>query len=201
MIGKSGGTSTASASYGVRQLVIGTQRVLLIGDSVMIGKATTIQSNLPTCTHGGPVANAQTSTYTLANLSSGDQLLSAFASPDVIIWNNGLWDAKISGTSDADYKSNLIAIARLLLAETGEVYFLETTDIPSGASGTHQVGRETQLNAIAHDVLPKMGIPVIEFENYTRENTLTLRDDQDDIHFSSSGYATLANIVTGRIFR
>lgn len=183
--------------------ILATGVTLLVGDSIMIGQAADLISLLSgKTTVQGPVANAQTSTFTLSNISAW---IAAASNPNVIIWNNGIWDALLSGgTTLSVYEANLRSIAALCLAQTSDVFFLETTDIPEDNT-THEVGKEVALSNIARSVLPDLGVVFVDgSRKYGKDNDHLFRPHLDnivgDLHFNAVGYEQLARHNITNIF-
>ncbi len=182
---------------------------LLVGDSIMTGRAAPLITALPGSTVQGPVVNGRNSQFNVEEIATW---IAAASNPTKIIWNAGAWscidvaayveEAKYYQVTDAEYIVDLVAVARIMLDQTKNIWFVETTDIPTTNPTTYlPTNRELELNVIAKSVLIPMGIPVIDMWSYSNNNLSTHRDDQDDIHFSAAGYAAQATRIKEFIYK
>jgi hypothetical protein len=178
---------------------VSCKTVLSIGDSISIGYVPYVARTL-TKTHNvyHPEDNCRNSLYTTKHL---DQWLAETPSPDVIIWNNGIWntiinplgpDASMYGTSLTDYRSQLVETATKLKATGARVVFFTSTVLDPGVGFYFDYGKIAQLNAVALEVLPGMGIEVHDLNALS----LTIQDQlEDGIHYSPWGYQVLSDYV------
>lgn len=138
------------------------KKVLLLGDSIRLNYAPYVYRKLSEqaeiCT---PQDNGRFARYTLHELPGW---LHTFGQPDVVHWNNGLWDAhhfngRESLTSLADYKADLLRILTLL-QETG-AYIVFASSTPVRAENQEWSNDEIlQYNQVAVSLMKEHNIPV-----------------------------------------
>lgn len=201
------GCGKPSDSHETTQVV---ENLLVIGDSISLGYLAPLQKDLETkynVVHvkdeSGADQNAQGTTFTLININRW--LRQAPSHLDVIIWNNGVWNALDpsintengpANATDLDtYKSELIEIAKILNTTDARIIFVTTTDLP--APGFFK-DRDLEENKIAKSVLPSMGIEVFDVNELVRTNP-QLHLGPNNIHFNEEGYELLAQVIAGAI--
>jgi lysophospholipase L1-like esterase len=175
--------------------------VLVIGDSISIGYTPHVARALKdTATVVHNEGNAQWSANTLANL---DAYLAQAPSADVITWNNGLHDMRIVAETGEvratvdEYAANLEAIGLRLLDTGATVIFFTTTHVPEGAPNRDPADVEI-YNAMARDVMSRLGIQVYELGAFSETITDT-HTSPTNIHFTDEGSGRLAEFVTDAI--
>lgn len=174
--------------------------VLLVGDSVTHGYAAKLVPMLPNIRISIPADNCRNSWYTSANVQSwlngAGLVYASVPHADVVVWNNGLWNAmaitadNVHGRTDADYVADLRSTLGTLLALNYRVIFTTTTDIPAGAAAVGFIpGKEVQLNALAKEALPS--VQFIELYGVAADK----HAGPADVHFTDAGYTELAATV------
>lgn len=180
--------------------------LFVIGDSTSLNYNTALTNNLSGRYRvQRPNDNCRNSYYTSINASGW--LVGGARAPNVIIWNNGLWDSASVGyvpqgesptsvrTTNAEYEQNLRNTAAILLATGAKVYFMTTTYVNNSAGG-NEFGREAVLNSIATSVMNELGITIIDL--YTVSTGLEAYKT-DQIHYNSAGSQILADVISGSL--
>ena len=155
-----------------------------------------------------PEENCRFAAYTLNSLR---MWLPAFPKPDIIHWNNGLWDTAVLYAEDGcftpldEYIRSLERILRKLRTTGAEIIFATTTPTHPGKVNwtgdmppKHDNADIRRYNEAAVELMRREGIPVNDLyalvcddiENYVCE---------DWIHPSPDGIETLAQAVAQRI--
>ncbi len=138
------------------------KKILLLGDSIRMNYAPYVYRKL--CDKAQvvtPEENCRFAKYTLHELPAW---LKTFGTPDIVHWNNGLWDAHhFDGvaplTPVADYAKELERIARLLKATGATVIFATST--PARPENPEWDNGEIQeYNRAAVTVMERNGIAV-----------------------------------------
>ena len=109
------------------------KQVLLLGDSIRMAYQETVRSQLSDCcTVEAPEENGRFAAYTLNSLRFW---LRKWPHPDLIHWNNGLWDLCILYPEDGcftplnEYLRSLSRILRELRATGAQVIFATSTPV------------------------------------------------------------------------
>ena len=145
-----------------------------------------------------PNDNCRNSYYTLQNI---DLWLSQLPKPPtLIVWNNGIWNTVVGYAGDPvqdqmtsvyDYTVQIQAIATKLKATGARVVFLTTTHIDPNTS-VFTAGYEVQLNQAAQNVLPSMGVEVLDLNAFS----LSLEADKvDPVHYNQDGFNKLGDFI------
>lgn len=196
------------------------KRVMLIGDSIRLNYQSQVQENLKdSCYVWGSENNCRFAKYTLNELErlqeefSGqmEQVSQEFLMPvsggkkelirpDVIHWNNGLWDTAIVCKEDGaftpleEYLSYMAKILRELRKITDHVIFATTTPVkPHSANQDNEI--ITRYNEAIVAFMKEQGVPVNDL------NALVSADMeqyicQDCIHLSEAGKKLCADAVS-----
>jgi hypothetical protein len=179
--------------------------LLVIGDSISIGYTPYLRDSLNeyfVVSHNPD--NAKNSSFTRAHL---DEWL--VGNPKVIIWNNGLWNAMNPvyypegapyATNNEVYRQDLIAIAQRLTQTGARVFFVTTTDIRPEVNAFYP-GRDEELNAVAYEVLPDLGVKIIDTHSEAVAHSTTLHNILYDVHFTEEGYHTFAEIIRKEVVK
>lgn len=180
-------------------------RILLIGDSVTHGYA----AKLYTMTRGlakvsTTVENGKNSFYTSQSIERwmvllpADMIYDQLDGVDIILWNNGLWNAmnpsaEVYGRTDTQYVNELTATAMRMKADGARVIFTLTTEIPEGAAAVGFLPAEVdRLNALAVIALLPLGIEIFDLNKVSKSAEHLA---PNDVHYSDKGYETLAKAV------
>lgn len=175
--------------------------ILIIGDSVAHGYAaslvTLLGSEIAVST---PIDNCRNSWYTNQHVQdwfvTENLLYAKNVTPDVIIWNNGLWNAMapvapVYGRTDEQYASELKSTLQFLQSKHARLIFALTTDIPAAASRDGFIpGKEVQLNQIAQTALFGQ-VEFLPLHGVAQDMHINIAD----VHFTKQGYDTLAQAI------
>jgi hypothetical protein len=146
--------------------------------------------------------NAKSTVYTAQN---ADQWLSSIK-PSLIIWNNGIWDCipqdtapdmAAFRTTPEQYAAMLQTIAAKFKATGARVVFITTTEIPGGT------GCEVQRNQIAAQILPGLGVEIIDLYSFTRGRSdwhgRKAQPLPTDVHFTIPANVEIAKFIDSEI--
>ncbi len=207
------GKKSASKQFAFKCEKEPCKNLLSIGDSISMGGPTgnTFSGYLPFLADNlkqkynvnHPYENCRNTTYTLAKL---DSWLSQFPNPDVVVWNDGIWntvrdsvanlpgnDPSQYGTTLEVYETQIKQIATRLLQTNARVIFLTSTRLDSSVEKDFETDKINQLNDIAKSVLPTMGIEVYDLNAVS----YTIQSDQfDGIHYNANGSKVLADGIS-----
>lgn len=164
--------------------------ILIIGDSISIGYTTALRDLFPDANVMRIPGNARNSRYTLQNL---DKWLVG-QNWDLIIWNNGLWDARknpVWNINLVEYEQNLNSIALKLKTENKRVVFITTTPLPP--EHTERLPVEP-YNVVAKGVMATNQIQVIDLYQLIIDNNIqTLADN--NVHYNTEASEQLAELI------
>lgn len=180
--------------------------IMSIGDSISLGYIPHLAGSLKDSYNVyHPQENCRNSYYTSLHI---DQWLTEVPTPEVVIWNNGLWNASSTlrttqyndegtwnKTTDAQYEDDLRVTAAKLIATGARVIFVTTTELsPEVADITEQfdVERVADFNAIAASVLPAYGVEVVDLNTVSQSLS---GERKDGIHYTSRGSSILADYI------
>ncbi len=183
------------------------RKVILIGDSIrQIGYGKKVPELLgPDYQVWQNPDNDRFSRYTLCNL---ERAFAAMPDPDVVHWNNGLWDSCVHYAEDGpltpldEYVSDMLKIARELKKRTPNVIFAKTTHCRPGYN--HR-GLNPDRNGIV-DLYNAAIVPLLEREGVVINDLTSLVDAdfdgmlrEDNIHLSDRGIDVCAAQVVKMI--
>ncbi len=185
------------------------KQVLLLGDSIRMFYQKKVAEKLgDEYNVFGPSENCRFAAYTHNTLR---HWLPTFPNPDIIHWNNGLWDAghfygeEECGTSIPVYLEYLERIAKILKSTGATVIFATTTPChpkremqTEGMQSTHKNTEIEQYNKAAIELMQKLGIEVNDLYPLINADTDTLICD-DLIHPSQKGIEVLSDAVAEKI--
>lgn len=156
----------------------------------------------------GPAENCRFAAYTFNTLR---HWLPEFPKPDVIHWNNGLWDTvhvygeEVCMTSLSTYLEYLERIAKVLKSTGAKVIFATTTpchpkrEIPSdGIFADQNILEIEKYNAAACELMSKLGIEINDLFPVLRADPDSLICE-DLLHPSEKGVEALAWAVAEKI--
>jgi lysophospholipase L1-like esterase len=180
----------------------GRPRVLLLGDSISIGYADAVKSQLGTRAEVHRIAdNAETTANAVENVGRwlGDE------SWDVIYFNCGLHDIKImpDGTrqvSEKAYEANLRQLVRELKESGAKLIWASTTPVPAGAGPVGQrVAADVPVyNAIASRVMVEENIVIDDLYAFAKPQ-LSIIQRPGNVHFTDAGSIVLGKRVASTI--
>ena len=176
------------------------KKVILFGDSIrLIGYGTVLPQILGADYEvWQPKDNGRFSLYTLCNLKSW--LNDANRKPDVIHWNNGLWDAVVRYEEDGPlvpkdlYVQMMLRIARELKKAAPRVIFATTT--PVRPEKTDQ--DNNRICAYNEAIVPKlqnMGIEINDLHSLVAKDIPRYIRSDDNIHLTDEGILLCANRI------
>lgn len=188
------------------------KKVLLIGDSIRLGYQPNVISELEgefyvwgndennrfakyTLNELGRIFNAfsknNTEKVDAALLTPTAELNKDIVYPDIIHWNNGLWDTSIVCPEDGpftpipEYIDYMAKILRELRKVTGKIIFATTTPVkPENPNQKNEI--ITEYNKHIVDFMNKEGVVINDLNALVSENT----DEYisaDNIHLSEAG--------------
>jgi len=170
------------------------KQVLLLGDSIRQGyqpevvKALAADYNVR-----GPEDNCRFAKYTLNEL---DRIFTAYGqTPDLIHWNNGLWDSAIVCAEDGmftppdEYKHYIKLILRELRKRCSLIIFASTTPVKPG-SLNQKLEYIQVLNARILPLMKAENVPVNDLYSVVTDRIDQIIGD-DKIHLSEYGCQTV----------
>lgn len=185
------------------------KEVLLLGDSIRMFYQERVKELLgEEYSVSAPEENCRFSMYTLNSLR---MWLPTFPKPDIIHWNNGLWDTAILYAEDGcftpldEYLRNLERILRKLRTTGAQIIFATTTPThPDKANWTgdmppkHDNADIRRYNEAAMELMKREGIPVNDLYEQVCDD-IEHYVCEDWIHPSPEGIETLAQAVAQKI--
>jgi len=184
-------------------------KVLLLGDSIRLSYQTRVAELLAgDFDVVGPDDNGRFALYTSMRLGAW---INELGKPDIVHWNNGIWDSGHDETrgprqfSIADYVHNLRSIAARLREQTSaKVLFATMTPIKPAdtlARGGPWTWHRKEMqghNAAAVALMDELNIPVNDLWSVIDADREQFIDD-DDLHLSPAGVEAAAQRVAGFI--
>ncbi len=180
------------------------KKIVLLGDSIRLwGYGTKVPELLSEEYEVvQPEDNCRFTKYTLRGLFEWSELLSG---ADVIHWNNGLWDAtELFGdgtfTTEEEYISDIVRIARILKKITPKVIFATTTPVWDEFEYTHN-DKIRRFNEIIVPVLENEGVVINDLGSAVSSDVHKYVKECDKIHLSDEGIDLCAGMVADAIKR
>ncbi|WP_442506804.1 SGNH/GDSL hydrolase family protein [Novipirellula sp. SH528] len=182
--------------------------VLLIGDSISIGYTVDVRKRLSGKADVFRIpSNGKYAAFGSENL---DTWLGK-RNWDVIHFNWGLWDIcyrnpksktqghrdKVNGTLTASpdqYRESLQQIVALLKQTDATLIWCTTTPVPEFEAG-RKVGDDIKYNLVAESIMKKNGIRINDLHAHALRGLPGIQKQKGDVHFTSQGYAYLAEKV------
>jgi len=173
------------------------KKVMLIGDSIRMSYQEEVQRCLgDTYEVWGYEKNGRYAKYTLNELV---EYVKVFGKPDIIHWNNGLWDTQIEYAEDGaftpldEYMSYIKRIVRELKKLTPHVIFATTTPVRPQITGQKNEIIDA-YNVCAVEYMKLNGIMINDL------NALVSRDKdkylcEDNMHLSNEGVRVCGKAV------
>ena len=172
------------------------KKILLLGDSIRLNYAPYVYRKLSDRAQiVWPEDNCRFAKYTLHELPGW---LKTLGNPDIVHWNNGLWDLHhYNGaeplTSLADYVKDLERIANLLKATDAKIIFATCTTA-SPENGEWDNAQVAEYNAAAKRLMERLSIPVNDLYPLTKGHEEGMISG-DLIHLSPEGIKTVGQKV------
>ena len=179
-------------------------KILLLGDSIRCH----YQPHVANLLNGkaqvvGPSENHQTTLYTLSSL---DRWIKALGNPDVIHWNNGIWDSGHNPSRSPVqipidmYRANLGLILKRLKALTPKVIWATTTPVHPDrpfleTAWSWRNGEISQYNGVARELMVSDGVPINDLHTLVWDNLCAFLS-QDQLHLSEAGQKACAQAVS-----
>ncbi len=176
------------------------KKLLLLGDSIRLNYAPYVYRRLSDAAEVlSPEDNGRFAKYTLHELPG---YLTTYGAPDVIHWNNGLWDLHhFDGAAPLtplpEYLADLTRLARLLTATGARVLFATSTPLrPDNAEWDN--AEIERYNAAATELMERLNIPVNDLHALVTGREWELLND-DKIHLNRLGIRRVGDAVVGRL--
>ena len=185
------------------------KEVLLLGDSIRMAYQTRVTELLGGEFHvSAPGENCRFALYTLNSLR---MWLPKLPKPDIIHWNNGLWDTAILYPEDGcfthlgDYADALEKILRELQKTGAKIIFASSTPVSpekefltTAAPPAHKNEDIRRYNAAARIIMEQNGIEVNDLYQLV-EPHISEYISADMIHPTPAGVEALAAAVSHKI--
>ncbi|NLA73585.1 MAG: SGNH/GDSL hydrolase family protein [Clostridiales bacterium] len=178
-------------------------KILLLGDSIRENYQEKVKELLfgDNCEIFHPDENCRFSRYTLNSLKFW---LPMCPNPDIVHWNNGLWDTLITYPEDgpfteiSEYVRDMKRILRELKKTGAKVIFATTTAVgdnnPPWSNETIEEYNKALIDAIGKDV-----DAINDLYALTRPNNATYISAEDKVHLTPEGIDALGSAVTKHI--
>lgn len=167
----------------------GKIRVLLLGDSIRGNYQNVVREGLGDRFEVvAPDENCRFAKYTLNELSRWFQ---GYGEPDVIHWNNGLWDSAVVCAEDGmftppdEYLRYMSRILRELRKHTPKVIFATTTPVLDGSLNQH-IEYIDRLNAVIVPYMKSQNVAINDLYSLVKPRQEELLQP-DCIHLSPKG--------------
>lgn len=177
------------------------KKVLLLGDSIRLSYQNRVKELLDGKAEvNGPEENCRFAKFTLWNVNL---YMSLWGKPDIIHWNNGIWDTyKISESIDCfttldDYVRDMKLILNEMRRSGAIVLFANTTPVREGfiLDNNQRIDR---YNAAIEEVMRKENVPVNDLNGVIKKD-LDRYIGEDLLHLTSEGVEAAALKVAGFI--
>jgi len=174
------------------------KKVLLLGDSIRMGYEPLVRENLQGLAEVvAPEENGRFAKYTLwgVNLWIRD-----LGKPDIVHWNNGLWDLHHEApmvealTSLEEYLETLRRIINELKRTGAKIIFATTTPVAQDATGRSNAEIE-KYNLAAIELMKRNDVEVNDLYSVVYED-LEGNICEDKLHLSEKGNRLCAEKVT-----
>jgi lysophospholipase L1-like esterase len=185
-------------------------RILLLGDSIRQSYQPLVAAKLEgRAVVTGPADNCRFALYTAMRLGGW---INECGKPDIIHWNNGLWDCgRHRGRgplqfSVADYLANLQMVLTGLRGLTSRIIFATSTPVhpnrPTGPDCEWSWDNTDieRYNAAASDLMQQQGIPVNDMHAVVLAKRDTLLDP-DMLHLTHAGRHACSDAVIAALDR
>lgn len=170
------------------------KKVLLLGDSIRLGYQSYVEENLKEIAQVvGSEDNGRFSSYTLWGVNLW---IKEFGKPDIVHWNNGLWDLHhevpmVEALTSVDiYIENLRRIINELKRTGAKIIFATTTPVPVDAAGRSNAEIDS-YNDKAVELMEKNNIEVNDLNALIKED-MDSYICEDRLHLTELGYKKCA---------
>ena len=178
----------------------GTGKVLLLGDSLRMGYEPLVRKKLEDKAYvGGPDENGRWAAYTLNSLRFW---LGQFPEPDVIHWNNGLWDLGDDYqlgrpfSLPEEYESALERTITVLNKLFPKARIIMATTMPTDNPDSSDI---EAYNEIIKKVARRHEIPVNDLFPIVKSDVSLIGSDH--IHLTDEGFEKVAEKVSDEILK
>jgi hypothetical protein len=177
------------------------KKVLLLGDSIRLSYHPLVREKLSCRAEvTGPEDNCRFTKYTLWYIKSW---LDQFGKPDIIHWNNGLWDVYHFNEDTGIFtpkEEYLTELGRILteLRKTGAVIIWASTTPVTPRHGYCRNKDIDEYNGIASEFMKSEGIEINDLNSLLRNNIEGFICE-DNIHLNADGREVCANAVAKAI--
>ena len=173
-------------------------KVTLLGDSIrLIGYGTKVPELLgDEFEVFQPAENCRFSKYTLRGMWDWKEKMEGSR---IVHWNNGLWDTcDLFGdgafSSEEDYVTTMLRVAKILLARHDKVIFATTT-VVRGADAHNKNNRIARYNEILVPKLKELGIIINDLYSTVAADIEKYIRSDDNIHLTDEGIDVCAKQV------
>lgn len=176
------------------------KKVLLLGDSIRLNYMPMVCRVLDgRADVSGPADNCRFAKYTLFYIP---EWLSTFGKPDIIHWNNGLWDVSHSGRDGnlspmAHYVSDIMRVFAELKKTGAKIIFATSTPVKEG-NPTFDNQSIRAYNAAVVPLLRDQGVEINDLHAFVTPNAGEFICD-DLTHLSKEGIKAVGGRVAGVI--
>lgn len=169
------------------------KKLLLLGDSIRLGYQPYVQEGLRgKAVTLGPEENGQYSKHTLWAVN---QWIKELGTPDIVHWNNGLWDLHHEApmvealTSLEEYLENLRRILNELERTGAVILFATTTPVSPFAVGRSNAEIDS-YNRAAIALMNSRGVEINDLNSLIQRNPGFIHEDL--LHLTEEGYRRAA---------
>lgn len=172
------------------------KKILLLGDSIRMNYGPYVFKELNSRAEiTAPEENCRFAKYTLATFS---EWIRVFGNPDIIHWNNGIWDASDFGTGECltsveEYKKDMLGIYKLCRQTGAKIIFATCTPCKPHAPQQKNEDIERYNNA-ALEVL-KDKVDEINDLRALIESDMDKYICEDGLHLSKDGISAAGKQV------
>lgn len=169
------------------------KNVLLLGDSIRINYQSTVTRALAdVASVHYPGENCRFAKYTLCCLTDW---LKRFPTPDLIYWNNGIWEINRffpdTGcfTSEAEYVRDILAIHHQLQKTGAVICFATTTPVVPLDDHTSAPKRNADIDSINRRIVPILavrGVHIHDLNAFVKPHAESYISE-DTVHLSALG--------------
>jgi len=173
------------------------KKVLLLGDSIRLGYQPYVQAGLQGLAEVvGSEDNGRYSKYTLWGVNLW---IKEFGTPDIVHWNNGLWDLHHEApmvealTSLEEYLENLKRIINELERTNATIIFATTIPVVPDAIGRSNAEID-RYNAAAVALMQSKNIAINDLNHLVKQD-MDGNIGEDRLHLTTEGYKRCAGQV------
>lgn len=177
------------------------KKVLLLGDSIRLGYQSYVKDKLDGLADVvGPEENCRFAKYTLWNV---DQWTTDYGRPDVIHWNNGIWDIQHRSGEHGIFtplEEYVATIQRVLLRlrKTGAQIVWATT---TAVDPRNQQCKNEEIDIYNQAIVQMMHAENIDVNdlNHLIKGNIASYIDNDLVHLTAQGSEACADAVAGAV--